>query len=63
MLGIEALGVLSLSYLVRIRWYKAPPHFAFGSSDVAMEIACHYVADILWLWRKRFHDKNQKPTL
>ena len=24
-----------------------------------MEIACHYVADILWLWRKRFHDKNQ----
>src|SRR5208337_2959851 len=34
-----------------------------GSSDVAMKIACHYVADILWLWRKPFHDKNQEPTL
>jgi hypothetical protein len=28
-----------------------------------MDIACHYLADILLLWRKCFHDKNQKTTV
>ena len=28
-----------------------------------MNIACHYLADVLLLWRKCFHDKNQKTTV
>jgi hypothetical protein len=39
--------------------HNAPPHFAF----VSLDVACHYLAYILLLWRKCFHDENQKPTV
>ena len=44
--------------------HKAPhPHLAFESSDVAMEIACRDLSDILLLSRNCFNDNNQKTTV